>query len=318
MLTCRFWLFAVTALCFLSNGCKKTSPVANQPEAATVFAATGRGLYRSLDDGTSWTRLTNGLVDSSIQAIAMNSVGHLFVSTDSGLFRSTDNGDTWTLRSAQLSGFRGLEVGQGPFMYAITSNFLLYKSSDLGLTWSGDSTITSLALCLAMDPTDNIFLGTSSGLYKSIDNGSSWSGVALADTTIESVTIAPNGHIFIGTLGAIYRSGDGGNTWQASYPTVRGDEGFRSMTTDRNNLIYGIGNYTYSVFRSTNDGLVWTQHTVVNQYIPAFSICTSPNGLIFVGKNNGLVYRSSDQAISWQLSNTGMPSATNVHSLIAK
>ena len=37
--------------------------VIDPQNTATLYAATGKGLYKSLDSGTAWTRLSSGLPD---------------------------------------------------------------------------------------------------------------------------------------------------------------------------------------------------------------------------------------------------------------
>src|SRR5438046_8385482 len=62
-----------------------------------VFAGTqGGGVFRSSDNGATWTPVNTGLTSTDIHALATNSAGDLFAGTFGGAFRSTDNGDTWT------------------------------------------------------------------------------------------------------------------------------------------------------------------------------------------------------------------------------
>src|SRR5215211_2614555 len=57
-----------------------------------VFVGTqGGGVFRSTDNGESWTGLHNGLTDTNVRALAINKAGHIFAGTWSGgVFRSTD------------------------------------------------------------------------------------------------------------------------------------------------------------------------------------------------------------------------------------
>lgn len=61
-----------------------------------VFACTGIGLYRTMDDGITWDKLVNGVPEVDILSIASTSDDYLLAGTrDNGLFLSLDNGDEW-------------------------------------------------------------------------------------------------------------------------------------------------------------------------------------------------------------------------------
>lgn len=57
-----------------------------------MFAGTGIGIFRTTDNGSTWSQDTVGNVTS----ISINTSGHIFAGTlGNGVFRSTDVGDTW-------------------------------------------------------------------------------------------------------------------------------------------------------------------------------------------------------------------------------
>jgi ligand-binding sensor domain-containing protein len=57
-----------------------------------IFAGTSQGVFRSTDDGNSWSSLT----DKYVLSLAVNMQGHIFAGTiGDGVFRSLDNGETW-------------------------------------------------------------------------------------------------------------------------------------------------------------------------------------------------------------------------------
>ena len=69
-----------------------------------IFAGTyGDGLYRSLDNGSSWSKVEN-LTAPFIYSIAVDGTGKVYVASwTSGVFVSTDNGNTWS--SLGMGGF---------------------------------------------------------------------------------------------------------------------------------------------------------------------------------------------------------------------
>jgi hypothetical protein len=59
---------------------------------SAVFAGTRNGIYRSENDGDTWS--PSNLDTGAVTAFADHG-GALFAAGDSGVFRSTDNGESW-------------------------------------------------------------------------------------------------------------------------------------------------------------------------------------------------------------------------------
>src|SRR4030095_14512901 len=79
-----------------------------------VFVGTqGGGVFRSIDNGESWTGINNGLTATNVRALAISPVDHVFSGTFGGVFRSTDNGDHW------IGVNNGLEF---PFLISLAVN----------------------------------------------------------------------------------------------------------------------------------------------------------------------------------------------------
>ncbi|MCL5738691.1 MAG: hypothetical protein M1303_08670, partial [Bacteroidetes bacterium] len=60
-----------------------------------LFAGTeDGGVFRSMNNGASWTASNNGLRATSVNAFVVSGT-NLFAGTDSGVFLSTNNGTSW-------------------------------------------------------------------------------------------------------------------------------------------------------------------------------------------------------------------------------
>ena len=76
------------------------------------------GVYRSTDNGDSWTLANTGLTSTDIAGLGVNHNGHIFAATRSimgeggGMFRSTDDGDSWT---EQNNGFTAFDANAVTF-----------------------------------------------------------------------------------------------------------------------------------------------------------------------------------------------------------
>ncbi|MEW6060799.1 MAG: T9SS type A sorting domain-containing protein [Bacteroidota bacterium] len=107
-----------------------------------VFAATPEyGVYRSTNNGSTFTAANNGLTRRTATAMVANTQGVLFVGTDSaGVFRSTNQGDSW------------IQINSGLIDVHICPN------------WNGHQP-------MAFDPNGYLFVGTQNGkIFRSVQS----------------------------------------------------------------------------------------------------------------------------------------------------
>ena len=139
-----------------------------------IFAGTfeGGGVYRSTDDGENWTLVDNGLTNTYVTALAINTGGDIFAGRLAEVrFVPTDNGDSWT----------GLNTG------VPNATFLSLAINASGYIFAGG------------DP-----LGGPVGVLRSTDNGDTWQPVNNGLTTgngINALKATDNGYLFAGTYG---------------------------------------------------------------------------------------------------------------------
>jgi hypothetical protein len=112
-----------------------------------VFAATWdvkacTGVFRSTDNGDTWTEINNGLTNLGILSFAINENGDVFAGGDvDGLcgngrvFRSTNNRDNWQLVQNGLNtgnGINGLLATSGGTLFAGSYGDGVFRSTDNG------------------------------------------------------------------------------------------------------------------------------------------------------------------------------------------
>lgn len=178
--------------------------VAIDPNGRTLYAATyqrqrrgfgfvgggaGSGLWRSLDGGDNWERLTNGLpsgpmgrIGIAIAPSAPATVYAVVENRNGGVFRSDDQGFTWRRvnsldpRPMYYSQLR-VDPRHPDKLWLLGTN--LHRSTDGGKTFSTEGTGEKIHVdhhALWIDPSDgdHMMLGNDGGLYFTYDGARNW------------------------------------------------------------------------------------------------------------------------------------------------
>ncbi|HKQ79053.1 MAG TPA: Ig-like domain-containing protein [Blastocatellia bacterium] len=288
-----------------------------------LFAGTnGGGVYRSSDDGQSWTAVNNGLSGQGLNVYALLSVGAtLYAGTDGGVYRSSDGAQSWTAGRVFICCVHTL-LSVGTNLYAGTYGGGVIRSSDGGQNWTVVNNGLSgygLYVVAFHSVGTNLYAGTyGGGVYRSSDGGESWTVVnnglpngGLYVNALLSVGV----DLYAGTLGGVYRSSNGGQSWTSVSGGLSGNE-------MRVNALRSVGTNLYAgtdggVYRSSNGGQSWT--AVSNglsggsRFVYALSQVETN---LYAGTGNG-VYRSSDGGQSWRLSSAGFIAA-GIRSILAR
>lgn len=283
------WTTLLNAQWVQTNGLPNNNIVAlavspNGAGAINLFAGTsGFGVYRSVDNGASWTAANTGMTSTPISSLAVAPYGAggsiLFAATFANVFHSIDNGTSWTAGNTGLpsAGVEALAV-IGTHVFAGTYGAGVFRSTDNGISWTdadnglagGATDVRALA---AIGP--NLFAGTAgSGVYLSTDYGDSWTAVnsGMSGSVVTSLTVSPNGaggtNLFAGTTdwsgvgGSVLLSTNNGMNWTALSTVLPGYTSVHALAVYGTDIFAGVeilgGSGGGGVFRSTNNGTSWT------------------------------------------------------------
>ncbi|MBN8481106.1 MAG: hypothetical protein J0L88_05885 [Xanthomonadales bacterium] len=150
-----------------------------------LHAATRDGVYRSLDDGATWTRVELGVRGGWIDRIEA-SPDHpdvLLAAGSGSTWRSNDGGATWTA-VATPEPIARFAFGQwaNEVLAVPTSGTPVLRSSDLGQTWvtTGAPPAALQAPTLVADPNDDFYyaIDNAQQLRRSPDGGATWTSLA--------------------------------------------------------------------------------------------------------------------------------------------
>lgn len=219
-------------------------------KGSVLFAGTdGDGSYRSTDGGQSWTKMTNGLSNSTGYAfITLGS--NLFLGNTGGIYRSTDDGLNWTTLGINTLVVRSFLFVDNVFLACGDGG--IYVSADSGANWvRTDTSGVTVGYNFSLEVSNGTILDGSNGagVWRSTDGGMHWShsSTGLSNSLIESLA-ADGSLVYAGTSGGVYRSTDSGLSW-----------GLISATNinARGMLLYGSRLYVATMYQGviyTDDG----------------------------------------------------------------
>jgi photosystem II stability/assembly factor-like uncharacterized protein len=139
-------------------------------------------VYRSEDQGQSWSQSGAGLpADGRINAFA-SSENSFIAGTDSGIFNSTNAGKSWqpsTLPAANASRVTSLAAVSTGLLFAGTTEGFVLSSIDQGRTWQENRSFPRRNVRSFHSLEGTLYVGTDADyVYKSSDLGKTWTHLA--------------------------------------------------------------------------------------------------------------------------------------------
>jgi photosystem II stability/assembly factor-like uncharacterized protein len=275
--------------------------------SGTLYAATPGGLFKTADGGDSWRPINEGLLDLSVEALAIDpgNPNNLYVGVSdvdrpeaSGLYRSTNGGEHWE-RTSLSGGIYAVTVDP-------TSSRILYASP------------YALSRFIA---------NRSRGISKSIDGGDTWTtnpspgGGLVAPSPIVVDPLNPS-NVYAGWIdGFFFRSGDGGANWELRVfdPSghIPGAPQILSLAIDPSLPGTLYAGTQRNLLKTTDGGQTWTPLPGVNGSVDALAIDSLNPSRVFAGlglRNLGRAFafpllRTEDGGSTWSEAGLGITNA---------
>ncbi len=301
---------------------------------AVFYAGSTAGCFRSVDRGTTWEPVNDGLTSPYIQALVASPRfardRTLFAGTlGSGVMRTTNGGETWGpvdfWQGAQAVTALALspDFPEEGTILAGTQSEGVYRSTNGGRTWSpanfgiNDLSVMALALSPGFAEDETAFCLAGDGLYRSTNGARAWRPVTrgLDTDAVQAVAVSPSfvedGTVFVGTedLG-VFRSTDRGLSWQPA------NDGLTNLSVnavwlspgyDSDRAVFA-GTAGSGVFRSTDGGRSWSP-VVADELgeLAVMALASDSSGQSLVaGLHQSGLFRSVDAGASWEPANTGL------------
>ena len=262
-----------------------------------VYAGAGNTIYKSLDNGQTWTALKTIPNTDEIEEVFCASNGYVYAvpegrniaTSDRGIWRSVDNGSTWSrvlaLDSASESTVQWAfdEDGSGRLFAGVytysgtVGNARIYRSVNNGTTWSSvyyDSAGRHVHDLKVDRRTGYIYATvgdfqispwTTEYILRSVDNGTSWQKILSGLTQCVAICITPTARIFGSDdqNAIIYKTTD-----DSAYTSVSlGPSGSYCVTWIKMDSVSGqiftsiIGQdsiHPSTIYKSVDGGSTWT------------------------------------------------------------
>jgi hypothetical protein len=187
-----------------------------------IFAGTNGqwlwGIYRSTDNGTSWTATWT---DRQVLSLGVKE-GRLFAGLCCGdVALSTDNGISWTLVHLGKTGATVVAfVVKDTLLFAATDGSGVFLSTNDGTSWAASNDGLSNTRVLSLAVTSNrIFAGTfGGGVFVSTNNGTSWTAANSGLTHLSIYALfGRDTNLFAGTAGGgVFLSTNNGGNWTSA------------------------------------------------------------------------------------------------------
>ena len=275
-----------------------------QARSTMYLALSDEGIYRSTDGGTQWNLFNDGLANKRISTIAavektvFAGTGRGLYRLDSGTWKKLPVETSRAIYSLAVCE-NNLYVGTGPDLLGFTPiaveqevqnleshTLKIFHSANLGASWTeitpsykpDNGVIPSGMLVLATGET--LFASSAKHQYRSTDNGHTWTELP-GDTDMLMINrlpaVAVNEKTFYkaGPFG-IFRTTDGGKGWSLLIDGMVGTR-LKDLVVFNNRLYANTG---FGVYQSTDEGVSWEQLWVAGAFVKETTITNGSSTII--------------------------------------
>jgi hypothetical protein len=280
-----------------------------------IVSSNDRFIYISDDQGDTWQTIIPPFAFTRI----VSSSDHMKLAaiTFLGIFTSSDGGITWLQGNAGgATGFQDIAIsGDGSKIFVTQLTGYLYSSTDGGILFSTDSSLSNTYAAIAMTPdwTKGVrTIGGGSVSYYASYNGT-WADSVVTFPSISSQGIAMSTdgmRMYVTDIynGVINLSTNGGTNWTQVPVGATAGSWFIACSDDGIKVALTGGNFASSAFgyiwTSTNGGATWTPQIASGLHVWGALASSSDGKLLVAGcadnAYKGPICISKDAGVTWR------------------
>jgi photosystem II stability/assembly factor-like uncharacterized protein len=286
-------------------------------ETGTLAAGTSKGIFISVDRGSSWRRISSAtdveMQDITALAFDPSDTNILYAGTPHLPWKTTDGGVTWHSISSGLiddSDIFSIRVDPNhPQLVFASACSGIYRSDNAGEGWikiHGIPGTHRRTHIIAEDPrhSETIYAGTTLGLFKSPDGGKTWRHLSAEQVNWMVFDPAEPRTLYLATeFGGILKSADSGETFQ---PMNEGFANHRlSEITSDGKRLYASSTYEGlfgGVFVSNDGGLQWSlranEDALHGRNLHSLAASSENAGVVFAASDDAIL-KSVDGGKTW-------------------
>lgn len=289
-----------------------------------LLAATGHGLFAIEDGGKAWSKLGEAWsADEQITFLASSGQATVAGLEDGRAYLSTDAGTSWTGIAIgpagdepEFSGFAAV----GPRLFVAVTDKGLFRSDDLGATWStvetGFPSAADIPCLVRMEGA--LFAavrrwGVPGSLAVKAEGGSGWErlGFVLPEEKDFICLEAAGTNLIAGTEFGFFLSDDRGRTWSPVGPESGDPPWVNCLETVGSRVFAGT---TEGIFLSTDRGRTWVKKFPAPPESASFECFAQDGSALFAGGYRG-IFVSRDRGETWRSAMGDLPEGTHCVSL---
>ena len=280
----------------------------------TVYMGTfNNGLYKSNDNGISWTQVNSFVYSNAIPSIIVDENNNIYCGTGfynygDGVYYSSDRGESWVQLGLSGKTIFSLVLDSNGNLYAGTVKDGLFKTSDLGQHWEQKQKgiYRKEIYRITINQNNDIFLASEGGgegylvfggggVFRSTDGGNSFKHVGLPISLVKNMAFSGNTVIITSTPSGVQKYDRVTSEWNNI-----GLHNVEAISLTPSNIIYAATRDD-GLYKTTDFGIHWLLTTLTaDTLMPVYNVMAVNDDTVFASTFYGL-RKTTDGGDSWSV-----------------